>query len=147
MPYQTFLVEPIFGEDHPRDDAWEPHKLIVGWYRKDTDEHQNHLWQFGIGAMWRAIWMPKNWDWDNESEPHLIVRCPNGPDDAASDWDVDSRASNCTLPNDKTHRCWVRHGTPPNITVDKAGETCQAGAGSIQMPKWHGFLRNGVLDV
>lgn len=71
---------------------------------------------------------------------HLAVVTPDG-----HWWDVDSRAKNCTLPNDKTHRCWVRHGEPPNVTVDKAGATCSAGAGSIQTPDWHGFLRDGQL--
>jgi hypothetical protein len=39
----------------------------------------------------------------------------------------------------------VRHGTPPDVTVDKNGLTCNAGGGSIQVPGWHGFLRNGEL--
>lgn len=60
-------------------------------------------------------------------------------------WDIDSRANNCTMPTDKKHRCWVRHGEPPQITVDKNGLTCAAGAGSIQTGSWHGFLRNGQL--
>jgi hypothetical protein len=55
------------------------------------------------------------------------------------------RASNCTMPNDMLHRCWVRHGNPPMITVDKNGPTCGAGAGSILSGNWHGFLRNGEL--
>jgi hypothetical protein len=39
----------------------------------------------------------------------------------------------------------VRHGEAPNITVDKNGVTCGAGAGSIQCGSYHGFLRNGEL--
>ena len=70
--------------------------------------------------------------------PHLQVICPNG-----QGWDIDSRASNCTLPNDNEHKCWIRHGEPPNITVDKNGKTCSAGAGSIQAGNYHGFLING----
>ena len=57
--------------------------------------------------------------WDNCDGKHLIVMLPNGRIQ-----DCDSRASNCTKKNDKTHRCWVRHGTPPDITIDKDGETC-----------------------
>lgn len=68
----------------------------------------------------------------------MMVVCPDG-----STWHVDGRASNCTMPNDKEHRCWVRHGTWPNITVDKNGLTCEAGAGSIQTGGYHGFLQNG----
>lgn len=60
-------------------------------------------------------------------------------------WNVDSRANNCTRPDDNKHKCWVRHGEVPNITVDKNGDTCSAGAGSIIVPGWHGFLRNGHL--
>lgn len=70
----------------------------------------------------------------------LAVRLPNG-----YGWAPDSRASNCTRPDDDTHRCWVRHGEVPRITVDKNGDTCSAGAGSILSNGWHGFLRDGVL--
>jgi hypothetical protein len=60
-------------------------------------------------------------------------------------WHVDGRASNCTKPKDTKHNCWVRSGEIPDVTVGKDGETCEAGAGSIQVPGWHGFLRQGVL--
>ena len=61
-------------------------------------------------------------------------------------WHIDSFASNCTLPNDKAHRCWVRHGSKPGVIhVDKQGLTCAAGAGSIAAPGFHGFLHNGEL--
>jgi hypothetical protein len=72
----------------------------------------------------------------------LIVKCPDG-----HDWMIDGRASNCTRPTDNTHHCWVRHGRPEDGTlhVDKLGDTCAAGAGSIVTPKWHGFLRHGEL--
>ena len=69
---------------------------------------------------------------------HLV--CPDG-----SIWHIDGRASNCTDPHEWTHRCWVRHGEAPQLTVDKNGHTCQAGAGSIQTARWHGFLRGGEL--
>jgi len=79
-------------------------------------------------------------EWDNCDGKHLIVVLPNG-----FEWDVDSRASNCTMPNDRKHRCWVRSGTPPKVNVDKKGLTCKAGAGSIAAAGYHGFLRHGVL--
>lgn len=64
-------------------------------------------------------------------------------------WYIENRASNCTLPDDVKHRCWVRHGTiGEKLTVDKAGLTCAAGAGSFFMGpnnEWHGFLRDGKL--
>jgi hypothetical protein len=75
----------------------------------------------------------------------LVVVCPDG-----GLWTIDGHASNCTEPNDRGpfkyhHRCWCRHGTPPNVTVDKIGNTCKAGGGSIISPngKYHGFLKNG----
>jgi hypothetical protein len=78
--------------------------------------------------------------WDNCDGLHLNARVPNG-----DHWDITSRASNCTMKNDRQHRCWVLHGRPEDGTVhvDKAGVTCQAGAGSIQTGSWHGFLHNG----
>lgn len=87
-------------------------------------------------------------DWTNCPGRHLVGNCPDG-----HHWDVDSRASNCSLPDDHTHRCWVIQGTPPDVTVGKAGPTCSAGAGSIQtysrspngqqVGSWHGFLDGG----
>lgn len=74
-----------------------------------------------------------------EDGPVLSVMTPGGV------WRIDSRASNCTMPYDYEHRCWVRHGTPPLVTVDKDGNTCAAGAGSIQCGDYHGFLRDGKL--
>lgn len=78
--------------------------------------------------------------WDNCDGEHLHAILPNG-----HWWDVDSRASNCTMKGDRTHRCWVRHGAPPDVHVDKAGHTCAAGAGSIAVPGYHGFLRHGAF--
>jgi hypothetical protein len=64
----------------------------------------------------------------------------------AGHWHIDFRATNCTLPEDKVHRCWVRHGTRGGeIHVDKNGNTCAAGAGSIAMTGFHGFLHHGEL--
>lgn len=93
------------------------------------------------GDMYWNTWYPNHVFWDNQKGPHLEVVLPNG-----CHWNIDSRASNCGSPEDKQHRCWVRHGVPPEITVDKAGHTCTAGAGSIDMGGWHGFLRNGYLE-
>lgn len=102
---------------------------------------------FGPGSMWweeppvyEVDGQLKPYYWDNDSK-HLLVLGPTG-----QEWDIDSRASNCGQKDERTHRCWIRHGEPPNITVDKNGKTCGAGGGSIwfDMPQgWHGFLRNG----
>jgi hypothetical protein len=97
------------------------------------------------GAMWNADWML-----GLEDEPYagpdglcLVVKLPNG-----NDWMIDGIANNCTDRDDALragHKCWVRHGAPPLITVDKAGKTCSAGAGSILSGSYHGFLKNGEL--
>jgi hypothetical protein len=93
---------------------------------------------------WRHYRMPDGTvtacEWDNCDGRHLNVVLPNG-----TDWDVDARATNCTMPNDRNHRCWVRRGDPPDVTVDKNGHTCAAGAGSIAVTGYHGFLHAGKL--
>jgi hypothetical protein len=99
------------------------------------------------GALWYADWMMHDsgdgvrryWEWDNGTEPPLMCKTPGG------EWNIDGRASNCTMKEERTHRCWVRHGTPPNLHVDKNGHTCGAGAGSILSGNYHGFLHNGQL--
>lgn len=93
------------------------------------------------GAMWDAWWMPDNWRGPDGIA--LMVRLPNG-----HDWHVDSEASNCTRKGEP-HACWVRHGDPRTamVHVDKDGDTCAAGAGSILADDYHGFLHHGVLTA
>jgi len=148
MPYKCFLIE--------QDGEWREGELCncgcgtsldysgSWWVRKDTGERHKHIRDFAVGAMWFADWLKQGkggygWDWDNQDTPPLVVKTPGG------DWVIDSRASNCTMKDDKLHRCWVRHGEPPIITVDKSGNTCAAGAGSIMCGSYHGFLRDGHL--
>ncbi|HNB62602.1 MAG TPA: hypothetical protein PLC60_08405 [Saprospiraceae bacterium] len=92
------------------------------------------------GCLYWAPWLPEDFIWENHKGPHLYAVCPDG-----GHWNIDGRASNCTMHNERTHRCWVRHGEPPNITVDKNGHTCQAGGGSIisNGNGYHGHLQNG----
>lgn len=92
------------------------------------------------GAMFNAEWLAKHLH--GEDGMCLTVILPN-----LHEWQIDSRASNCTMPDDNVHHCWVRHGDPRTglVTVDKRGVTCNAGAGSIQAGDYHGFLRNGRL--
>lgn len=83
-------------------------------------------------------------EWSNCNGFHLNVVLPNH-----YHWDIDSRASNFGLPDDRTHRCWVRHGDPTKgepVHFDKSGHTCNAGAGSIQMGEFHGFLHGGEIS-
>jgi hypothetical protein len=105
--------------------------------RKDTGEFTT-IEEAPVGAMWYADWMPTAWK--GQDGHALFVKTPGG------DWGIDMRASNCTKPDDNVHKCWVRHGAPPDVTVDKNGLTCAAGAGSIVIGNYHGFLRNGYLE-
>ncbi|RWP64932.1 hypothetical protein [Mesorhizobium sp.] len=95
--------------------------------------------------------LPNGALWVAGGDPDLY---PKGPDGLAiccripgkHTWFIDGRASNCTMKEDTEHRCWVRHGTVGElIHVDKNGNTCQAGGGSIATPGFHGFLHHGVL--
>jgi hypothetical protein len=90
------------------------------------------------GCLFWVHGYPENMFWDNHTGPHLHAVLPNG-----NHWNIDGRANNCTSPNDRLHRCWVRTGEVPNITVGKGGNTCAAGAGSILSGNYHGFLING----
>jgi len=110
--------------------------------RVDTGELRGlRQWDQVPGAMWNAEWLAEYPRYRGEDGRSLHVVCPDG-----WPWAIDGPCSNCTMPSDTTHKCWVRHGEPPLITVDKNGVTCAAGAGSIQTPTWHGFLRNGILE-
>lgn len=108
------------------------------WVRKDTGEKFVHN-DLPVGAMWWAPWFANHYfGFDGKS---LVVKTPGG------EWLIDSQASNCTRKGDNTHRCWLRDGEAPNITVGKNGpNTCSAGAGSILIGNYHGFLRNGYLE-
>lgn len=137
----------------PRDDPRWPTACPCGYVFEPTDEWQlfreriyvrpdtGERFEEGAdkmppGAMYNAFWVG-----DYAQGPDgmsLVVICPGG-----KAWHIDSRASNCDMPDDNVHRCWVRHGVPPLITVDKNGVTCGAGAGSILQPNYHGFLTNG----
>lgn len=105
------------------------------WRRADTGEEMT-LRDAPPGAVWVADWMPAQWS--GPDGRCVVVKTPDGVD-----WMIDGRANNCTMPEDNEHRCWVRHGEPPNLTVDKNGKTCAAGAGSIQTSGYHGHLQNG----
>lgn len=148
-------VSDTSGDDMPHDDPRWPLVCSCGYGFAETDE-----WQFNriplyrrsdngelitlrrapVGAMWFAPWMSDNPEWQGPDGQTLVVQLPGN-----HGWIVDSRCSNCGSPQDNVHKCWVRHGVPPDITVDKNGHTCNAGAGSIAIPGWHGFLQNGYL--
>lgn len=153
---KCFMIEPvdppIAGDDDSGTVAYRQ------WKRVDTGEIKQNIADFGPGAMYYADWLQveAHTKWARK-ENGVDVEIPHpwgvGPDGKVllvvtpgGSWNIDSRASNCGKPIDNVHRCWVRHGTPPEITVDKNGDTCSAGAGSIQCGSYHGFLRNGFLE-
>ena len=94
------------------------------------------------GDMWYSESDHTYCGFQNCDKKHLRVRLPGG-----GVWDTDSRAANCDKPNDVIHRCWVKHTENgiENMTIDKNGDTCNAGGGSILQENWHGFIRKGML--
>ncbi len=120
----------------------DPRQLFVDliYRRTDTGEEVT-LPDTPGGAMWYCDWMGPLWN--PQLGRLLSVRLPDG-----TDWLPDTQAQNCTMPDDhdqERHHCWVMHGQPPNLTIDKRGATCAAGAGSIQSRAYHGFLTDGML--
>jgi hypothetical protein len=142
---KCFLVVPtgVTKEQACCDDPSHGTHTVPEYKRVDTGETK-FSWPgaFGPGAVFIVQHEPGMCysNWSNCDGKHIEVVCPDG-----TFWDASSRASNCTMKQDTLHRCWVLHGEAPNLTADKNGLTCKAGAGSIQTPSWHGFMRNGVL--
>lgn len=138
-------------------------------YRRVDTGEEMELHAAPAGAMWFTEWMQQYPQRCGPDGRYLTVRTPGG------DWVVDGRASNCDSPcvscgvpyllhfsggqhghdanacpnyeDARPHKCWVRHGDAPSITVDKNGVTCGAGAGSILAGSYHGFLRGGRLTA
>lgn len=124
-----------------RDEAPEEWEVGRPIYRRADTGEELSLKDCPPGAMWDQAELGTYFaDRAGPDGLFVYVKLPDG-----HHWAVDGRANNCGLPDDDDHRCWVRHGEVPNLTVDKNGETCDAGAGSIQTPGWHGFLRAGEL--
>jgi len=103
-------------------------------YRRTDTGEEMFLRDAPVGAIYRATWLEDWKEFTGIDGKSYICITPGG------EWNIDSRASNCTLPNDNEHKCWCRHGEAPNFTVDKIGNTCSAGAGSIAIGNYHGFL-------
>lgn len=109
------------------------------------------------GACWDAHWYRNGNTLDRDTGPDglsVVVRLPTG-----FDWLIDSECKNCTQSQyvdengsrrwtGRTHWCWPRTGHAHNGTLDvrkEHGNTCLAGDGSIEVPGWRGFLRDGYL--
>ena len=127
------------GYTFSEQDEWQ--YFIERLYRRADTGELLTLKDAPAGAMWYSPWFDQFYI--PQDEHVLVVKTPGG------DWIIDSQASNCTMPEDhrqEKHHCWVRAGTPPDVTAGKDGPTCAAGAGSIQCGTYHGFLRNGYLE-
>lgn len=147
------------GYEFTADDSWQVN--FDGLYEAHGGARDGELWTLRdapVGAMWDASLYRSDGEtegpWIGPDGLCLVVKTPGG------DWLVDSEASNCTrtqwTPADgggkrwtgRTHYCWIRHGDPrkpETLHVDKNGNTCSAGAGSIQAGSYHGFLHHGEL--
>ncbi len=81
------------------------------------------------GSVRDATWWP-----DKGADGHAWgIKLADG-----TEWMTEGGAANCccrTAPQPPEHRCWSRTGTMPKITVSP----------SIATPRWHGWLRDGVL--
>lgn len=129
---KCFVVEPVERSGNGKKEVWR---------RIDTGEliEAHSYWDLPVGSMFFMSWFEGIEGHVGLDGKSLCVVTPGGA------WHVDSRASNCTSPDDNVHKCWCRHGEIPNITVNKEGNTCTAGGGSIQIGEYHGHLINGEL--
>jgi hypothetical protein len=119
------------------EDEWQVFYDQV-YKRFDNESEEYTLRTAPAGACWDAHWLHRIYK--RPDGRVLMVKTPGG------DWNIDGNASNCTRKGE-IHECWVRHGKPEDGTlhVDKNGNTCAAGGGSILMDGYHGFLHNGHL--
>jgi hypothetical protein len=120
-----------------------PFQLFHDRIYRAADGREWPLRELPPGAVYNAHWYA-DMGWVGADGRSLVVILPTAD---RHPWCIDARASNCTMKDDNAHRCWVRHGRPEDGTlhVDKSGNTCAAGAGSIAVPGYHGFLHHGAL--
>jgi hypothetical protein len=144
MNIKCFLLTPT-GKERERKGKFDDDREFTAhdplYKRSDTGEEIT-LHEAPVGAIWENTWYYGDEalkPWLGADGKSFTVRTPGG------DWHIDGRANNCTKIDDDTHKCWCRHGEAPNFTVNKVGNTCSAGAGSIMKGNYHGFLINGEL--
>lgn len=114
-----------------------------------NEKYFNKQWKAGkvqVGAVWEAHW--EKGCRKGPDGQSLVILTPAGC------WYIDERSSTCTRKDDHEHRCWIRHGSAEegNLQVDKKGDTCESGAGSIRIinkksgqSSYHGRLMQGQL--
>lgn len=127
------------GYKFEESDEWQVFSESL--YRRSDNAEILTLRDAGPGAMWNAEYLQDNPPMAGPDGLSLMVKCPNG-----LEWAIDGPCNNCTMPEDRVHKCWCRSGVPPVITVSKDNcVTCSAGGGSIAAGDYHGFLRAGVF--
>jgi len=132
-----WLTHCACGYEFKDSDPWQVfHEIIY----VDAGGNEYTTRHAPVGMMWNAYWR-RSIHASTDDGLIVTIQTPGG------EWCIDSVANNCTRPDDRIHHCWVRHGDPRtgNIHVDKTGNTCSAGAGSILCNSYHGFLHNGSL--
>jgi hypothetical protein len=107
------------GLPFPDDAQWQVFQELI--YRRTDNSGETTLRDAPPGAMYDAEWYPKK----GPDGRALCVCLP--PDGGLNYWCIDGTA--------KGGGGWTRTGTPPNVTANP----------SILTPRYHGWLRNGVL--
>jgi hypothetical protein len=105
-------------------------KLIVRCFYVEFESKENYLKKLNAGmiATGSVCDISKFGNYRKGSDGRsLMVMTPYG------EWFMDGRCLVCTRRDDHNHRCWVREGSPEagTLTVNKKGDTCEAGAGSV----------------
>ena len=161
VPIGEGTLHQTCGDLHPHDDPRWPTQCDCGYtfeekddwqlfsrrlYRRSDNGQETTIHDAPVGACWNDDYKTETRTYPDfyigEDGRCLVLKTPGGS------WYIDSRASNCTLPDDKTHKCWIRHGSPEipgSLHVDKNGHTCAAGAGSIISGSFHGFCHHGNI--
>lgn len=135
---------PIGGKGSFASDARWPTHCSCGYEFAETDEWQvfraaiyaasdGREWpirELPPGAMYDATWYHGIPNYIGPDGIALIVVLPDPGRSSSFAWHVDGQANNNPAPQG-----WTRTGTVPNVTANP----------SILTPRYHGWLRDGVL--
>lgn len=130
----------LYGEIGGFSGGWLSHNDIRLFKRPIDLKQRKPGTKFEPGQWWWANHGGKPCpNWSNCTGNFVCIVCPDG-----TIWDTHQRGDNCSLPKERTHRCWVIHGRWPKVTINSSkGLTCNSASGSIITGRYHGFLDNG----